>query len=88
MLARHHLRRSEVHGIETGGTEAIDLHARDTLTEPGAERRHPRDIATCLADRIDAAHDHVVDIVFLQIVALLQRPERGCRQRERGHFMQ
>src|SRR5262245_2238092 len=52
------------------------------------ERRHARDIAARLADRIDTTKYHVVDERRVEVVALLYRCQRVRRQIERGHLMQ
>ena len=61
VLARHDLRGGEIHGVEAGGAEAVDLHARNLVAIARGERRGAADVAAGLADRIDAAEDHVVD---------------------------
>ena len=58
----------EIHRVEAGGAEAVDLHARHLVAEARHDRGHARDVAAGLADRIDAAHHHVVD----------QSPGRAC----------
>ena len=88
MLAGHDLRGGEVHGVEAGGAEAVDLHAGHGLAETGLERREARDVAAGLADRIDHAEHDVVDRIFRQIVAVLQRLQRHGGERQRGDFVQ
>ena len=48
--------------VEARGAEAVDLHARHGVAKARGERAHPRDVAARFADRIDAAHDDVVDV--------------------------
>ncbi len=60
VLARHHLRGGEVHGVEAGGAEAVDLHAGDVRAVIGDQGRGAGDVAARLPHRIDAAEDHVV----------------------------
>ena len=88
MLAAHDLRGGEVHGIEAGGAEAADLDAGHGFAETGVHRREARDVGAGLADRIDHAEDDVVDDVFGEVVALLQRLQRRGGQRHCGHLMQ
>ena len=88
MLAAHDLGGGEIHGIEAGGAEAADLDAGDGFAEARIHRREARDVGAGLADRIDHAENDVVDDVFFQIVALLERLQRHRGQRHRGHLMQ
>ena len=81
-------RRREVHRIEAGGAEAVDLHARHRLAEAGMERRGAGDVAARLADRIDAAQNDVVDRILRQAVALGERAQRMARERQRRHLVQ
>ena len=70
VLARHDLRGGEIDAVEAGGAEAVDLHARRRCSpRPAASARHARDVAARFADRIDAAHHDVVDLVLLEMVA-------------------
>ena len=84
----HDLGGSKIHGIETRGAEAADLHARHRLAEPGLQRREAGDVGAGLADRIDHAEHDVVDHVLAEIVAVLQRLQRHGGERQRGDFMQ
>ena len=88
VLAGHDLGRGEVHRVEAGGAEAVDLHARHAVAVARRERGHARDVAARLADRIDAAEHHVVDQRRIEPVALLHRRQRLRRQVERGHLVQ
>ena len=88
LLPGHDLRGGEIHGVEAGGAEAIDLHAGDAVAITGDQRRGARDIGGGFADRIDDAHDHVIDQSSVELVADLDRAERLAREIERGHFMQ
>ena len=81
-------RRGEVHRVEAGGAETIDLHARHAVAETGDQRGRARDVAARLADRIDAAEHHVVDKRGVELVAILDRGERLRREIERGHLVQ
>jgi|GEM_PF-2891026 len=88
MLAGHDLGRGEVHGIEAGGAEAADLHARHLLAEAGVQRRETGDVGPGLADWIDHAEHHVVDGILRQIVALLERLQRHRGERQRGDLVE
>ncbi len=88
MLAGHDLGGGKVHGIEAGGAEAADLHAGHGFAETRLQRREARDIGAGLADRIDHAEDDVIDNVFRQIVAFLQRLQRHGGERQRGDLME
>ena len=88
MLAAHDLGGGKIHGIEAGGAEAADLHARHLFAEPRLQRGEARDVGAGLADRIDHAEHDVVDDVFGQIVAVLQRLQRHGGERKRGHLVQ
>ena len=52
---------AEIDGVEAGGAEARDLHARRLVVVAGFEGGGARDDRAGLADRIDAAEDDVVD---------------------------
>src|SRR5258708_739571 len=88
MLAAHDLGRGEIHRIEARGAEAADLDTGNGLAEAGLDGREARDIRTGFTDRIDHAEYDVVDDVFREIVALLERLQRRGGQRQRGHLMQ
>ncbi len=88
MLARHDLGRRKIHGVETGGTEAVDLHPGDVRAVSGGQRRSPRDVAAGLADRVDAAEHDIVDDGPVKAVAVLERGQRRRGQPERRDFMQ
>ena len=88
MLAAHDLGGGEIHRIEARRAEPADLDARHRLAETGFQRREARDVGAGLADRIDHAEHDVVDDIFLEMVALLQRFQRRRRQRQRGHLVQ
>ena len=83
VLAAHHLRRGEIHRIEARGAEAVDLHARHRVAEARGQRAHAGDVAAGLADRIDAAHDDVVDLGRFELVAVLDRLQRGRGELQR-----
>ncbi len=88
MLPTHHLRGGKIHGIEAGSAEAADLHAGHALAEAGLQRGEAGDVGSRLADRIDHAEHDVIDDVFLQIVAFLQRLQRHGGKRQRRDFVQ
>ena len=88
LLAGHHLRGGEVHGVEARGAEAVDLHARHVVAVIGDERRRAGDVAAGLADRIDAAEDDVVDLPRVEVVALADRAQRRLGEPQRRHLVQ
>ena len=88
MLAGHDLGGGEIHGIEAGGAEAADLHAGDGFAEARLQRGEARDVAAGLTDRIDHAEDHVIDHVFGEVVAFLQRLQRHGGERQRGDLVE
>ena len=88
VLARHHLGRSEIHRVEPGRAEAVDLHARHAVAVAGAQRGGAGDVAARLADRIDAAEHDVVDERGIELVACAQARQRLGREGERGHLME
>ena len=77
--AGHDLRGREIDRIETGGAEAVDLHARNFLAEAGLQHRRAGNVAAGFADRIDAAEHHVLDQRGIEIVA----PPNGIEGRDR-----
>ncbi len=88
MLAAHDLGRREIHGIEARCAEPADLDPGHRLAETGFQRREAGDVGSGLADRIDHAEHDVVDDIFLEMVALLQRLQRRRRQCQRRHLVQ
>jgi hypothetical protein len=88
LLAGHHLSRREVHGVESRGAEAVDLHAGDMVAVVGDERRRAGNVAAGLADRIDAAEDDVVDLPGVEAVALADRTQRRLGKPQRRHLVQ
>ena len=71
-----------------GGAETVDLNAGNFVAVAGHQRRGARDIGRGLADRIDHAHDHVIDQRCIEMVAILDRAQRLAGEIERGHFVQ
>ncbi|MGY4484635.1 hypothetical protein ACVWWR_003826 [Bradyrhizobium sp. LM3.2] len=88
MLPAHHLGCGKIHGVQAGGTEAADLHAGHGLAEARLQRRKARDVGAGFADRIDHAENDVIDGIFREVIAVLQRLQRHGRERERGDFVQ
>ncbi len=87
LLPGHDLRGSKIHCIKSGGTEAIDLHARYAVAVTGDQSRGARDVGTGLANRIDDAHHHIIDHCRIEIVAALDGAKRLACQIERSHFV-
>ena len=88
MLAAHHLGCGKIHGVEAGGAEAADLHAGHGFAEARLQRGEARDVGAGFADRIDHAENDVVDEIFGEVVAVLERLQRHGGERERGDFVQ
>ena len=88
LLPGHDLGRGEIHRVEAGSAEAVDLYAGDAVAIARHQRRGARDIGGGLAHRIDHAEHHVIDQRGIEIVAALDGAERLGRQIERGHFVQ
>ncbi len=78
----------EIDRIEAGGAVAVDLHAGHRVREAGGEDRVAGDIAARLADRIDAAEDHVVDRRRVEIVAVADRAQRARGEHGGRDFVQ
>ena len=55
------LHRRDVHGLEPGGAEPVDLQPCDRLRQAGGERGRPGDDRALVADRRDHAEHDVVD---------------------------
>ena len=75
MLPGHDLRGGEIDRVEAGGAKTIDLNTRHMIAIVGGQRRRARDVAARLADGIDAAQDHIIDEMRVEIAALLERPQ-------------
>ena len=88
VLAGHDLRRREIDRVEPGRAEAVDLDAGDRVRIVGVDDGGARDVAARLADRIDAAHHHVVDQRRIELVAVADGLEHMGREIERGHLVQ
>jgi hypothetical protein len=88
VLAGHDLRRSEVHRIQARRAEAVDLDTRYAVAETRDQSRGTSDVAARLADRIDAAEYHIVDLLCVELVAVADGGQRLRREIERGHFVQ
>ena len=87
VLLGHDMHGGEVDRIETGRAEPVDLDAGDGLVIARVDDGGAGDVAAGLADRVDAAHHHVVDLGGVQFVAVAHRFERLGREFQRGHFV-
>src|SRR5262249_42226524 len=83
VLPRHDLACAKMARVGAGAEKAIDWAAGHAIAIACRERRPARDIAARLADRIDTTKYHVVDERWVELVALLHRRQRLCRQIER-----
>ena len=71
--AGHDALGGEVHGLLRRAALPVDGHARDVVGQAGHQPRRPRDVAGLRADRVAAAHHHVVDRARVDAGALDQR---------------
>lgn len=87
-LAGHHLRGGHVARLEARCAEAVDLHAGRGFRVAGREHRDAADARALLADGLDAAEHDVVDGARVETVAVANRAQRGCGERERRDAVQ
>jgi hypothetical protein len=79
-----HLRRGDVHGLETGGAEPVELQARPGRLVARNQGGGARDVGTLLADRRDDAEDDVLDVLRVEVdVALAHLVHQPDDQRHR-----
>ena len=64
--ARAHLLRRDVHRLQAGGAEPVDLHAGSAALQAGGQRGGPGDHRALVADRSDHAQHHVLDQGWIQ----------------------
>ena len=76
LRARHDALGREVHGLLGRSALPIDRRARDVLGQARGQPRGAGDVAGLRADRVEAAHHHVVDGTRIDAGALDQRLER------------
>ena len=57
-------------GLEPGGAEAVDGHARGLHGQPRQQSGHARHVAVVLAGLVGIAHVHLVDAGRVELVAL------------------
>ena len=88
VLAAHDFGCREIHRIETGCAEAVDLDAGHGVAIARQQRRDARDVAARLPDRIDATHHHIIDQFRIEIVALAQSLQNLRGEVDRLHLMQ
>ena len=87
-LTRHHLGRRHVHGLQTGGAEAVDLHAGHRLVVSGHQRGDARDVRALLSDRHHAAEHDVFDEPGVERGAVAQGDEHLPREFDGGHLVE
>src|SRR5690348_17735896 len=65
-LARHDLGGGEIHRVEPGGAEAVDLHPGDAVAVVGADRGDARDVAARdrKSTRLNSSHPSISYAVF------------------------
>ena len=73
---RDHTLRGEVRGLLRRPALPVDRRRRHRLGEAGGEHRVAADVRGLLADLHDAAHDHVLDQLGIELVALDERLQR------------
>src|SRR5690606_26152656 len=56
----------QVDGGQSGGAEAVDLHAGGAVRQARGQGGGAGDVGALVADRGDAADDHVIDAVFVE----------------------
>jgi hypothetical protein len=83
-----HLLRGHVHGFQARGAEAIELHAGAAVIPAGLERRDLGDHRALFADGRDHAHDDVVHLARVEIVAALQLAQHAGQQVDGLDFVQ
>ncbi len=87
-FAGHHFRCGDVAGFKARGAKAIDLHAGCRFGVVGVQHRDAGDVRALLADRRNAAEDHIVDLRRVEIVAVVDRFQHLRRQLQRGDLVQ
>ena len=88
VLTGHDLRRGEIHRVETRRAEAVNLDTGHVIAVACHECGDARHAAPRLPDWIDAAHDHVIDEMRIEFVAISHRFQRGGGKVQRGNFVQ
>ena len=63
--------RGQRHGLQAGGTKAIDGHPRHAIRQPRQQERNARDIHALFRLRHGAARNHVVDCRRIKPRALM-----------------
>jgi hypothetical protein len=59
--------RGDIHGLEAGCAEAVELNATDGARQAGRDDSGACDVHALVTDRGDYAEDHVGDAIFLQV---------------------
>ena len=70
----------QVHRLQAGGAETVDLHAGNLFVPVGHQRRGLGDIGTLVAHRRHAAEHDIVDLGGIQVVAPLDRAQQPGHQ--------
>jgi hypothetical protein len=87
-LAALDLRRRHVDGLKRRRAEAVDVNPGGRFGKAGVHHRRSGDHRALLADRRDAAHDHVVDLRGVERVAVADRFEHLGRELDRGDLVE
>ena len=86
-FARDDLGGGDVARLQPRGAEAVDLDPSGALVIARDQQSDSGDVAALLADRHDAAEDHIVDLAGVEGIAVANRPKRLRGKRQRGDFM-
>jgi hypothetical protein len=86
--ARAHFLRRHVHGLQTRGAEAVELHAGALEVPAGLQRRHLGQHRALFAHGRDDAHDDVVHLRGVEVVAALQLGQQTGQQVDRLDLVQ
>jgi hypothetical protein len=87
--ARAHLLRGQVHGLEAGGAEAVDLQTGDGVRQARRDGRGLGDARALVTHGRHAAQHQVVHVVEIEVgLPLAQRVDQARHQRDRLHLVE
>jgi hypothetical protein len=78
--ARHHAHRGEVRGLLTRAAAAVDRRGGHVLGKAGGQPGVASRAARLLSGLADTAHDHVLDLGGVHVVARHERSQRLAEQ--------